>query len=189
MEYQSDFFDDVKKMFAETDRRMQETDRRQQETARQMKETDRKLKEVGRQLGALGNRIGVFVQEMVKPGLVRLLRERGIDVHRTFPNIEVSRNGSAMEIDLLACNGDEVVVVEVKSKLETEDVKEHIERIGKFRRLFPEYKDHTILGAVAGMTVSENVAAFAEKSGFFVIAPSGEDVTFLNSTGFEPKTW
>ncbi len=126
---------------------------------------------------------------MVKPGLVRLLRERGIDVHRTFPNIEVSRDGEAVEIDLLACNGDEVVVVEVKSKLETEDVKEHIERIGKFRGLFPEYKNHTILGAVAGMTVSENVAAFAEKSGFFVIAPSSEDVTFLNSTGFEPKTW
>ena len=43
VEYQSDFFDDVRKMFAETDRR-------QQETALQMKETDLKLKELGKWL-------------------------------------------------------------------------------------------------------------------------------------------
>jgi hypothetical protein len=155
------------------------------------KESDRKLKEVGRQLGRFGNEAGFFVQELVKPGLVRLLRERGIDVDRTHSNLEVSRRkpGGAMEIDLLACNGDQVVVVEVKKKLKTEDVEEHVERLDRFRAAFPEYDSHELYGAVAGMSVPDNAASYAERRGLFVIAPSGDDVTLLNSPGFSPRRW
>ena len=80
MEYQSDFFDDVRKMFAETDRR-------QQETALQMKETDLKLKELGKHIGGLGGRLGDFVEWTIKPGLVRIFKGRGIGVCETLRDL------------------------------------------------------------------------------------------------------
>ena len=184
-------FEEIRELFKESDRKMRETDRRMQETDRRMQETDRKLKEVGRQLGRFGNEAGFFVQELVKPGLVRLLRGRGIEVDRTYSNLEVSRRnpGGAMEIDLLACNGEQVVVVEVKKKLKTEDIKEHVERLDRFRAAFPEYARHELYGAVAGMSVPDNAADYAERQGLFAIAPSGDDVTLLNSPDFSPRKW
>ena len=182
MDQDAGFLDDVKHMFAETDRRMQETDRR-------MQETDRKLKEVGRQLGRFGNEVGWFVQELVRPGLIRMLRSRGIDVTRTFENVESEKGGVAAEFDLVAANGTDVVVVEVKKKLRTEDVRDHQARMERFAEIFPEYRERRIMGALAGMSVPSNAAAYAEKKGFFAVAPSGEDVTLMNSDGFEPKLW
>jgi len=187
----------MKKMSAEADRRREETDRQMKETdqkikenAAQMKKTDKKLRDVSKNLGRLGNALGFFVQEMVRPGLVRLMRERGVDVHRTYPNVEIDLDDAgAAEFDLIAANGEDVVIVEVKNKLKIEDIHEHIERIGKVRTLLPEYRNHKIMAAVAGMTVAKNAAAYAEKQGLFVIAPSGDDVTLLNAPSFEPKIW
>ena len=109
----------------ETDRRMQETDRRMQETDLQMKETDRKLKEVTKAIGRLGNRLGEFVEEMVRPAVVRLFQQRGIAVHQVFRGAYAERDGDAMEIDLLVVNSVDVVLVEVKSELKVDDVKDH----------------------------------------------------------------
>jgi hypothetical protein len=59
------------------------------ETDRRMAETDHRLKELGRQIGGLGNRLDEFVEGVVRPGLVRLFRERGIDVHQTLRGLFV----------------------------------------------------------------------------------------------------
>ena len=69
-------------------------------------------------IGRLGNRIGDFVEGLVRPGLMRLFNERG---HPAWANRAVPSSPGAgeetMEVDLVGINGDEVVVVEVKSKL------------------------------------------------------------------------
>ena len=41
-----------------------------------------------------------------------------------------------MEVDLVGINGDEVVVVEVKSKLTVDDVRDHLYRMENFKRFF-----------------------------------------------------
>ena len=168
-------FEEIKQAFLERDRRM--------------RETDRKLAEVGRQIGGLGNRLGEFVEGVVRPGLVRLFRERGIEVHQTLRDLEAKRDGEAAQIDLLVVNEDHAVVIEVKSKLETGDIDEHVERIGMFKRLFPQYRDTRLLGAVAAMVVPDDAARRAEKRGLFVVGQAGDDAVFLNSEGFEPRAW
>lgn len=182
MEYQSDFFDDVRKMFAETDRR-------QQETALQMKETDLKLKELGKHIGGLGGRLGDFVEWTIKPGLVRIFKGRGIGVCETLRDLESERNGEATQVDLLVVNDTEAVVVEVKSRLEARDVDEHLERLEKFKRLFPRYSDARLMGAVAAVVLPSDSIRYAERKGLFVIGQKGEDAAILNTEGFEPKTW
>ena len=180
----------------ETDRRMQktdlqmkETDRRMLETDLQMKETDRKLKEVTKAIGRLGNRLGEFVEEMVRPAVVRLFQQRGIAVHQVFRGAYAERDGDAMEIDLLVVNSVDVVLVEVKSELKADDVKEHISRLERFKKLFPQYAGFRVMGAVAGMVVAEETARFAYRQGLFVLAQSGDTVTIRNDKDFQPVVW
>jgi len=173
----------------ETDRKMQETNRKMQETDLQMKETDRKLKEVTKAIGRLGNRLGEFVEEMVRPAVVRLFQQRGIAVHQVFRGAYAERDGDAMEIDLLVVNSVEVVLVEVKSELKADDVKEHISRLERFKKLFPQYAGFRVMGAVAGMVVAEETTRFAYRQGLFVLAQSGDTVTIRNDEDFQPVVW
>ncbi|AGF51752.1 slr2127 [Synechocystis sp. PCC 6803] len=161
----------------------QEADRRFQETERLLKEQSQRL------LGQLGNRLGEFVEYQVRPAAVRLFRERGIDVHEISTDLSVQKNGQGLEIDLLVVNGNEAIAIEVKSKLDKEDVDEHLERMSKFKRLLPRYQPLKILGAVAAMVVPNQIASYAYRKGLFVIAQSGDDLMILNDAKFRPKAW
>ncbi len=157
------------------------------ELAEQSKDTDRRLKELGQQIGGLGNRLGEFVEGVLRPGLVRLFQERGIGVHRTLRDVSGDKNGVALQVDLLVVNDTDAVAVEVKSKLTDRDVDDHLERLGRFKILFPEFASKRLLGAVAAMVVTDGAVRYAERNGLFVIAQSGKDAVFLNSEGFEPR--
>ena len=159
------------------------------ETDRRFKETDRKLEETTKAIGELGNRLGQFVEYSIKPALVRLFRQRGIEVHEVHRDVEGERNGVAAQVDLLVVDEDVCVVVEVKSKLTTEDVDNHVDRMGRFKRVFPRYDDARALGAVAAMVLPDDVAKYAYRRGFFVITSKGEDVVILNDEDFTPAEW
>ena len=167
----------------------EETDRRMQETDRRMQETDRKLKEVTQAIGRLGNRLGEFVEGMVRPAVVRLFQDRGIAVHQVFRGAYAERDQEAMEIDLLVVNNLDAVLVEVKSELKVDDVKEHIGRLQRFKKLFPQYAGFHVMGAVARMVVPEDTARFAYRQGLFVLAQSGDTVTISNDPCFQPGVW
>ena len=84
----------MKDLYKETDRKFQDTDRKFQDTAK-------KIEAVTEAIGNLGNRLGDFIEEMVRPGAVRLFQERGIDVHEVSRNVTAQRDGDGIEIDLL----------------------------------------------------------------------------------------
>jgi len=161
----------------------------QQELAQSQKETDKQIKQVNKQIGELGNRLGEFVEYQVRPAVVRLFQERGIDVHEFHPGISVTRGHEGLEIDLLVVNDTDAILVEVKSKLTQRDVDEHLQRLAKFKRLMPRFRDVKALGAVAAMVVPDEVASYAYRQGLFVLVQSGESVVILNDAGFTPQVW
>ncbi|NEX16509.1 MAG: DUF3782 domain-containing protein [Halochromatium sp.] len=175
--------------FQETDRRFQETDRRFQETDRQLQETSRLVRQVSKNLGELGNRLGEFVEHLVAPAAVRLFQDQGIEVHAVYPGVTADRNGEALEIDLLVVNDGALVAVECKSKLTQEHVAEHLKRLEKLKRVLPLYKDHQVMGAVAGMVVAERVAEYAVSRGLYVLCQNGDQIEVRNPTGFSPAIW
>ncbi|MBD2428701.1 DUF3782 domain-containing protein [Phormidium sp. FACHB-1136] len=184
---------ETERRFQETKRRFQETERRFQESGRQFEETRRLITQqnqhLNEQLGKLGNRLGEFVEWQVRPAVVRLFQERGIDVHEFHEGVSVQRGDEGIEIDLLVVNTTDAVVVEVKSKLTQADVTEHLERLSKFKRLMPRYGDVRAMGAVAGMVVPDGVARYAYRQGLFVLAQSGNSVEILNDGSFTPRRW
>ncbi|MBK1650531.1 DUF3782 domain-containing protein [Rhabdochromatium marinum] len=196
--------DDVWRLFQETTEKFQETDRRFQETERLMKEqrqeterfmkeraqeTDRIIKQLSKNLGDLGNRLGECVEHLVAPVVVRLFRAQGIEVHAVYPEVSAKRNGEALEIDLLVVNDGAAVAVECKSKLVSAHLDAHLERLDKLKRVLPLYKDHRIMGAVAGMVVSEAVAEQAMAKGLYVLCQNGEQVEVRNAPNFTPAVW
>ncbi|MBF0420727.1 MAG: DUF3782 domain-containing protein, partial [Magnetococcales bacterium] len=99
------------------------------ETDRKMRETDRIVKEVSRQIGRLGGRLGEFVEGLVAPACKTLFAERGIPIHKVSRRVEADLPGNRhMEIDLLVLNTDAAALVEVKSKMMVEDVRDHLAR-------------------------------------------------------------
>ncbi|MBF0438729.1 MAG: DUF3782 domain-containing protein [Magnetococcales bacterium] len=169
----------------------QNWEQRSQELDRQMRETDRKIKEVSSQIGDLGGRWGDFVEGIVAPACDRLFTERGIAVHRVSSRVKgKSLDGMRrMEIDLLVDNTDSVVLVEVKSNLTVDDVKDHLKRLSGFKEFFPRYVTSRVYGAVAGIVISAEADQFAMKKGLFVIVQSGETVKLVNPQDFKPKSW
>ena len=185
--------DDVWRLFQETAIRFQETERLMkesaQETDRKFQKTERLVKQLSQNLGDIGNRLGEFVEHGVAPAVVRLFRQQGIDVHVVYPGVSAKRNGVALEIDLLIVNDGALVAVECKSKLVEAHIDAHLERLGKLKRVLPIYKDHQVMGAVAGMVVEEKVAQYALARGLYVLCQNGEQIDLRTPPGFEPAVW
>ena len=201
-------FNDVWRMFQETDRQMKETALQIKETDRQLKEraaeTDRKFQETERfmkersaemdriiknlstNLGDLGNRLGEFVEHMVAPAVVRLFQAQGVEVHEVHPGVEAKRNGEKIEIDLLVVNDGSLVAVECKSRLTLEYVDAHLKRMEKLKRLLPAYKNHRALGAVAAMVMSDSVKEYALGQGLYVLRQNGDSIEISTPEGFTP---
>jgi len=173
--------------FQETDKKFQDTDKKFQDTDKQFKETDRKIKEVTGNIGKLGNRLGEFIEDAVRPAVVRLFRQRGIDVHEVHRNVSSQRGDEGVEIDVLVVNDVEIVAIECKSKLSVDDVNEHVERLAKIKRLLPSYADKRVLGAVAAMVIEDSVAQYAYRKGLYVIGQSGDHLEIRNAVGFVAK--
>ncbi len=173
----------------ETDRKFQDTDRKFQETDKKFQDTDLKIKEVTSSIGKLGNRLGDFIEDALRPAVVRLFQQRGIDVHEVHQNIKSQRGNEGVEIDLLVVNNNEIVAVECKSNLSVDDVNEHLERLAKLKRLLPSYADKQVLGAVASMVIEDNVAQYAYRKGLYLIGQSGDHLEIRNSENFIAKVW
>ena len=151
---------------------------------------DKRMKELSRQLGGQANRLGEFVQEMVRPAVVRLFQERGLPVHQVASNMKGFRDDGKLgiEIDLLVVNTETLIAVECKSKLTQDGVDEHLERLAVFKQYFPQLQNHTVLGAVAGMVIADEVRDYAHSKGLYVLAQSGESMEIHNPATFEPAT-
>ena len=92
------------------------------------------------------------------------------------------------EFDIVLHNGKYFVVIEVKYKLHPDDVTDFLTRkLPKFRKLFHEYADKTLLVAVAGMSVPTDSYDLAEKNGLLVLTQSGDNITVMNPEGFDLK--
>ena len=154
---------------------------------------NRSRKEFDKKLGELTGTWGKFVAEMVKPKIVELFQEKGIQIETTVQFVEGIKNGQKFyEIDLLLINTDIAVVVEIKSALSIEDIDEHLERLDKIKKVSPKRIDLsgvTIYGAVAGMIVEQGADRYAYKKGLYVLRQRGNLVEIVNDEKFKPAAW
>jgi hypothetical protein len=162
-------YQEIRDLLAQVARRQAETAKLHEENAQQLKETaqflkesaeeadlrtqetDRQIKELKQQIGGLGEKFGGFTEGMAFPSMSKILKER---FRATFvaPRVRSWRNGSSLEVDVLAYSNsgtNEVYVVEVKSHLREEGVQQMLKTLREFRSFFPEHRDRKLYGILA----------------------------------------
>ena len=142
-------------------------------------------------LGSLTNLFGDFTLGMVAPKLCDKFFDLGYDLHRAIPNYYINDkiNKIYLEIDIMLENGDKAMLIEVKTKLTTERINKHIERLEKMRKYADLHGDkRTFLGAVAGFAVTDEVKEYALKEGFYLIEPDGDNFN-ITPPNDKPKEW
>ena len=98
-------------------------------------------------------------------------------------------------------DSDIIILIEVKTTLETPDVRKHLKKIEEYRdhiatdgfvqphvrHLLPNTR---FIGAVAGAVVTDEARDFALENGLYVIVQSGEAVEIIPvPEGFKAKEW
>jgi len=167
----------------------------QLETDRQLKEsrqeTDRYIKEIGKRLGDFTNSFGEVVEHMISPNLLEKFKALGFDFEEasTRHKIRNKKYDISFEIDVFLQNGDNAMLVEIKSNLTISDINKHLIRLEKMRRWADLRGDKRhFLGAVAGIAVENEAKEYALNQGFFFIDPSGENFNITSPNG-KPKEW
>lgn len=168
---------EIWQLFKETDARLD----------RRFAKTDEKIKELS---AMFTSQWGKMIEAMVEPDAIRLFQERGIPVRRTYQRVKSQRNGRHMEIDLILENDADVVVIEAKSTLRVQDVRDFLDRMDEFLLFFPRYRDYRVYGGVAGLDIVEHADRFAYRQGLFVLTIAREGlVEILNDAAFKPKNF
>jgi uncharacterized protein YjaG (DUF416 family) len=202
-------YEDILRLFQETDLQLKETDRQLKETAfllreksletdrkfqetdLQRQETDRQLKELGKQIGGLGSKFGSFTEGLALPSMEAILQQRfGMTV--VLPRARARQNGAHLEIDVLAyANGDinRAFLVEVKSHPREEAITQLKTTLSRFRDFFPEHRDKQLYGILAAVDWSDAVKAQAIAEGLYV-ARIHDDVFDLEvAPDFQPRAF
>jgi hypothetical protein len=158
-----------------------------EELRESQKETDRALRELS---GLFSTQWGKLVEALVEPGCVDQFRKRGIAITRSMRRAEgIDSHGRQMEIDVLLINGEELVAVEVKTTCKTDDVKEHEDRLERFRDAYPEYRSMRVYGAVAALLFESESDKYAYRHGMFVLKPTEGVAQIVNDTDFKPRVF
>ena len=202
----------TKEQGARFDREMRRTRRlmkeRDAEYAREKQkrdaEYDQMRKELNRKIGDLGNRIGDIIEHMIGERIIEKFQALGYNVtHPVVRNCSFSsaKLGIYGEFDLTLVDSDIIILIEVKTTLETSDVRKHLKKIEEYRdhiaaegfvqphvrHLLPNTR---FIGAVAGAVVTDEAKDFAHENGLYVIVQSGEAVDIVPTPeGFKAKEW
>jgi len=188
-------FESVWAALQETDRIVKEVGRKQEETARIIEENTRQMAlqrdEYNKRFGDFTRRFGEVVEYMIAPNLLKKFKEYGFKFLEAMSNRVFSDDddNALFEVDIFLQNGEKAMLAEVKTKLTTEDVKDHVERLENMRAYASLHGDKRIfLGAVAGVVMTPHVKKYALGRGFYVIEPSGETFNITPPNG-KPKEW
>ena len=201
-------FDELRKSQQETDRQLQQTSLEIREShkrtedefrkiQREMKESHRKVNEtISKTNGKFDVRWGKFVERLVEGDLVKLLADWNIEVNRIQPRFvyPLPKSNRKREFDLVAINGEELVIVEAKSTLEKKDVDNFMRKLHIFKKAPPaEYKDKKLYGGVAYLEVIKKADEYADGQGLFVIKSLGgktnSSIITNDPESFRPKNF
>ena len=184
-------FDEIREMFAETDRKFSQTDKRFIETDKRFIETEKFLKELGKQIGGLGNSFGKYTEGLFGPSIRNILT-KNFGAEYVICSFKRKYNGEEIEIDYIGgANGNvnKAVVVEIKTTLKDSHIQQLSRTVSLLPSLMPEQKGKKIYGALAAVSYSEEQRNAVLDNGFYFIKIT-DDLAYLDvPKNFKPKAF
>jgi len=167
------------------------------ELAKMRRETELQIKRTSKEVGKLTGKIGNIVEHMLGGRILEKFQTLGYRVNKCSRNHSYlhSKLGISGEFDLILQDGDAAIFIEVKTTLETADVRKHLEKMATYRIYADAAKilwppTTRFIGAVAGAVVTDEAVKFALENGMYVIVQSGKAVEIVPTPeGFKAKEW
>ncbi len=168
-----------------------ETGRQIEKTSAQMAETDKQIKEMlakakidearydkmFKKMGDIENNIGYHAEQFFQDIFEERLEFGGIKYDEMFPNLTYRGKAGELEIDIALINGNAIALIEVKHRINPNFVNHFAEdRIEKFRKFFPEYKDYSAYLGIAGFSFDDEVVHRASAHGIGIIKQVGQGI-------------
>ena len=151
------------------------------------------IEKTEKKISDLGGRFGQIIEYMVAPSTLGKFAKLGFKFTKIHQDTTLKDENYEFltQIDITLEDGDKVLLVEVKSKPDIDDIKEHVERVEKVRSYVDKRGDkRKYLGAIAGMIFNENERNFALKNGFYVVESSGETFKITEPKApYTPREW
>lgn len=165
-----------------------------EEQKKQWDKRQKKLHEEVQEMIAIYKKAGLIqgrvAEETVYRSVSELMSKRGKSFTKIEKNVIIFNENKIKkaEFDIIAVNGKEVMPIEVKNNLTTDDVDNFANnKLHNFRRLFPEYISYSLIGGIGGLVMSESVENYAQKKGLYVFVQNGENMKIANSPDFVPR--
>ena len=149
--------------------------------------TEKYIEKVSDSYGGLSKVWGNMVENLIAGGLLKLLKKWKIKVERVQPRFKFFDG----EFDLVAINGEEMVIIEVKSTLTKKKIDDFLEQLEKYKQNPPkEYRGKIIYAGVGFLDARKGAIEHGKEKGLFVIQGLGGEnavSTIVNSEGFRPR--
>lgn len=126
---------------------------------------------------------------MIEGDIIRIFNDRGIKVQDTSTRRKGSYNGENYEFDIIAHNGNETIIIEVKTTLKVKDVKAFIQKLKKARTYLRMDEDDVIYGAMAYLQADSGSEIYAQNQQLFVIRATGDSAALINPMDFVPAKY
>ena len=152
-------------------------------TSVEVRATSATVRELTQNMGGMNNRLGDVIEFLVVPKIrlaMNIAGEHAFDnlvSDREIKSIVDGEKKAVAQMDVFLYNSTESMAVEIKTNLQTKDVKKHLERLQKLR-------DHEesvgiigkkLFGAVVGAIVQPDAKAYALANGLYVVEILEED--------------
>ena len=166
---------ETNKGIAELRESQKKTDEQLAKTDAQLAKTDASLKRLGKRHGGLSNNVGSATEEFFYNILDETPILNGVhfdDVQRNWGKKGYKQDD---EFDIVMLNGTAISVIEVKFKVDEEDVEKILTKQKKrFNEIFPEYKDYEQHWALATFSIDDKLRKKAQASGLTVLRRDGD---------------
>ena len=156
---------------------------------KELAESQKKTKKtLDKFIGESSHQWGKFIETLTSTGAIKLLKERGIKVERTSTRVKDESPNRRYEVNILAANGREMVVIEVKKYLRKQDVDNAIKMFKIFKQYDSEANKKKLYGAVAYLECKEKINLYAEQQGLFVFQVTDNSAIIDNKQDFQPQS-
>ena len=172
----TDLAKSLDKSMAEMSKKMAETEAKWAESNAIIAETSKRRAEdrdtLDKWIGYFGNSIGNIVELVLIPGIKKKINDFGHSFNSLSPRKQFyNANGKTYaEVDLFLENGEEVMVVEVKTQMSVKEVERQIKRLELLRKNEAgSLKGKIIYSAVAGLQIDDDAREMALGLGMYVV--------------------
>jgi hypothetical protein len=131
-------------------------------------------KDMNKKWGDMANKLGTLIEDLINPAIKDVIKKyfkSNID----YKGIRIRKSNDRIcgEFDIIASSSSDkkVFLVEVKSSVTTHYVRYFKSKtIPRFKELFPEYAEYTLIPIFASITLDDSIIKYMSKQNIYAMA-------------------